>query len=561
VYKILCDGALICDSRIEELALVGPVVNPEENKAGSFSFTLLPDHPKYDAVIRRYSEVQVYIDDELLFGGECVEVEIDFYKQKKIYCEGDFAFFNDSVQRPAKYNSVQIKTLLEALVNIHNQQVEDRKRFTVGIVTVNGYATCYTNMENTMYCLNKCLVEPLGGFMRVRYENGVKYLDYLADSINTNSQTIQLGKNLLDFKSNIDTRDVATMVIPLGATIEGTEANDLELKLTIDSVNNGKDYLVNEEAVKACGTITKVIEFPEETDASLLKAKAEKYLQDMQFESVVIEAKAIDLHMVEKDAEPFRLGDRIRVLSPAHGMDRYFRATKVSYHLDSPESNQITLGKTEFAKMSAQANRIQTQIKEESSQALLRAVENATALITSAMGGYVVKTNEELLIMDTDKPETSTRVWRWNINGLGYSENGYNGPYALAMTMDGAIVADFITAGTMSCDRLNGGKIKGQHIEGGTIKIGDTFSVKEGQVDISGAINVTEGGKIGDWVVANIGNTNTCGLQHLVKNEANGNYDGIAISPYGLYLLISDTADAKFIFWEDLFRAILGDNY
>jgi hypothetical protein len=211
--------------------------------------------------------------------------------------------------------------------------------------------------------------------------------------------------------------------------------------------------------------------------------------------------------------------------------------------------------------MSAQANRIQTQIKEESSQALLRAVENATALITSAMGGYVVKTNEELLIMDTDKPETATRVWRWNINGLGYSENGYNGPYALAMTMDGAIVADFITAGTMSCDRLNGGKIKGQHIEGGTIKIGDTFSVKEGQVDISGAINVTEGGKIGDWVVANIGNTNTCGLQHLVKNEANGNYDGIAISPYGLYLLISDTADAKFIFWEDLFRAILGDNY
>jgi hypothetical protein len=127
--------------------------------------------------------------------------------------------------------------------------------------------------------------------------------------------------------------------------------------------------------------------------------------------------------------------------------------------------------------------------------------------------------------------------------------------------MDGAIVADFITAGTMSCDRPNGGKIKGQHIEGGTIKIGDTFSVKEGQVDISGAINVTEGGKIGDWVVANIGNTNTCGLQHLVKNEANGNYDGIAISPYGLYLLISDTADAKFIFWEDLFRAILGDNY
>ena len=72
------------------------------------------------------------------------------------------------------------------------------------------------------------------------------------------------------------------------------------------------------------------------------------------------------------------------------------------------------------------------------------------------MGGYVYKTQNELFIMDTDDPNTATKVWRWNINGLGYSSTGAYGTYALAMTADGAIVADFITTGTMSASRIEG---------------------------------------------------------------------------------------------------------
>ena len=60
MYKVLCDGALMCDSRIEELALINPVANLEENKAGSFSFTIPPAHPKHDAIQRRKSIVEVY---------------------------------------------------------------------------------------------------------------------------------------------------------------------------------------------------------------------------------------------------------------------------------------------------------------------------------------------------------------------------------------------------------------------------------------------------------------------------------------------------------------------
>lgn len=90
----------------------------------------------------------------------------------------------------------------------------------------------------------------------------------------------------------------------------------------------------------------------------------------------------------------------------------------------------------------------------------------ATELITQAMGGYVYKTESELYIMDTNNPSTATKVWRWNLNGLGYSSNGINGPYTTAMTMNGAIVADFITTGVLRGIELSGDTIKGSVFKG-----------------------------------------------------------------------------------------------
>ena len=101
--------------------------------------------------------------------------------------------------------------------------------------------------------------------------------------------------------------------------------------------------------------------------------------------------------------------------------------------------------------------KLSEQVKEVNPDNILaEAQANATNLITSAMGGYVYKTNNELYIMDTDDPSTAQCVWRWNINGLGYSSTGVNGPYGLAMTMDGQIVADFITTGQIDTSVING---------------------------------------------------------------------------------------------------------
>ncbi|WP_235503438.1 phage tail tip lysozyme [Enterococcus faecium] len=97
-------------------------------------------------------------------------------------------------------------------------------------------------------------------------------------------------------------------------------------------------------------------------------------------------------------------------------------------------------------------------------ETLVQNVLNATAWITGNSGGHVVfrpeKAPSEILIMDTANVATAKKVWRWNLGGLGYSDNGVNGPYGLAMTQDGAIVADFITAGILSGILVQGVALK-----------------------------------------------------------------------------------------------------
>lgn len=518
MYKVLCDGALMCDSRIEELALTNPVVKLEENKAGSFSFIISPQHPFYDSIQRRKTIIEVYRDDETepTFSGICTEAEGDFLKQKRIICEGDMTFFNDSIQRPAQYKGYTVRGLLEKYIENHNAQVEEDKHFRVGIVTVtdpNDYITCYTNMESTMKCLKEDLVDDLGGIIRIRHENGIRYIDYLKESPNTNSQIIKFGKNLLDFTSSFTTSDIATAVIPLGVKLEESAVEGLDTRLTISSVNNGIDYVHSVDAVAAYGWIYKTIEFDDVTTPEALKRKGEQYLSETQFEDMVINAKAIDLQITDKEIEAFKISDQIRVVSAPHGLNKYFRLTKQTLNLNNPEKDTITLGKNEKLSLSAKAIQISSEIRKavESivppSTILNQAIANATALITSAMGGYVVKTNNELLIMDTDNIETATKVWRWNINGLGYSSNGYKGPYALAMTMDGQIVGDRIAANSISSTQLavkyvEEGKVSseisaekdGISIKGNRIEIeSDNFTLtKDGTVKATGEFTTTK---------------------------------------------------------------------
>lgn len=469
MYRVYCNNSPLYDLRDEDLVLISPIVKIGENTAGSFEFSILPKHPHYEEVNELTSVITAYDGDEEIFCGRVVEITKDLYNRKKVICEGELAYFNDSIQRPARYQGLTVRGYLETLVNIHNQQVKNQgidKTFKVGAVTVqdkNDYVYKYTNWESTLEVIKTDLLKTYGGYLRIRKENGVRYLDYLADYPNTNTQVIEFGSNLLDFTHDMVASDIVTAVIPLGARLEDvTEVEGLDAYLTIKDVNGGVDYVYSQEAVKSYGWIFKTVKWDDVHVADNLLKKGKEYLSDIQFAQITLTVSAVDLHMLHVDMERIKVLDRIRVTSTPNGLDRFFPVSEMTIYLDKPSNNKLTLG-TSYSKnsLSTKTESNITSIKDKieelpkKSEILEEAKENASQLIHSATNGHVITTADEQLIMDTADKKTARKLWRWNLNGLGYSKTGYNGTYETAITMDGQIVGERLVGGSVDASKLS----------------------------------------------------------------------------------------------------------
>lgn len=154
-----------------------------------------------------------------------------------------------------------------------------------------------------------------------------------------------------------------------------------------------------------------------------------------------------------EEIESVYLCDTVTVEFPEMGVSATAKVIKTEWDtlLDRYKSIEIGEAKSNLAATISQNTQMATEVP----QRISSAVGRATSAITGADGGNVViRYHEgkpyEILIMDTDNIETAQKVWRWNSGGLGYSSNGYDGDYGLAMTQDGEIVANFITTGTLS---------------------------------------------------------------------------------------------------------------
>jgi hypothetical protein len=512
MYSIYADGICIYNDAfaLDNMKVIDPKLTLEDSAAGSLSMTLPPSNIGYGTIVRMVSDISVHKDGEEIWAGRVLSEDKDFWNNRVLFCEGELAFLNDSTQPPAEYHGQTVRGFLETLINIHNSKVTSNKQFTIGSVTVtdpNDSIYRYTNYEKTIECINEKLVKKLGGHLRIRKVNGVRYLDYLADYPNTNSQIIEFGKNLLDFTRKWDLTEFATVIVPLGNRLDESPIEALEAYLTVESVNNGSLYVQSSEAVASYGWIEKVIHWDDINTASSLLSKAEAYLSDIQFDNMSIELSALDLHYLDVNYEAVKLLDEIRVISKPHGMDRHFPVTKLEIPLDSPEKTQFKLGdsiKTSLTSVNNQTNNTILQKIENLPKAqsvLKEAKENATQIMNMATNGYITITQDQYgtntMYISNDKDYTkATKLWKWNINGLAYSNDGGK-TFGLAMTMDGAIVADFITAGIFNADLIKTGKL--QDIDGNVIfdLSTGTLTIKKGSINIgNGAFKVDADGKL-----------------------------------------------------------------
>lgn len=476
MYEIYADGVCIYSdiSPLDELKVANPKLTLEDSSAGSLTMTLPPTNVGYNLIRRMTTDISVQKNGEEIWAGRVLSEDRDFWNNRILTCEGELAFLNDTTQPQAEYHDIDVRPFLETLINNHNSKVAENRRFTVGAVTVtdpNNSLYRYTNFEKTIECINDKLINRLGGHMRVRKENGIRYLDYLADSsMRTSTQHIEFGKNLLEFTTKWDTSEFATVIVPLGERQEESPIEALDAYLTVESVNDGSIYVQNAEAVATYGWIEKVIHWDDIKRPIRLLRKAERYLQEIQFDNVEIELSAIDLHYMNVDYDDIELLDEVFVTSPPHGMERYFPVKKLEIPLDSPENTQFHLGDSMKVSLTSVNNKTNTDILNKidslpSFQSVMdSARDNATAIMNMKTNGYITIITEgdhskELRIHNNINPSQSSKYWCWSMDGLGYTEDGGT-TYKMALTNNGAIVADSITSGVLNADYIKAGVLK-----------------------------------------------------------------------------------------------------
>ena len=343
-YRLYANDELIfaSDWADPEYQLISPIIKMEANKAGSVEFTILPRHPFYDTLSIMKTRIDVYRDEELIFSSRVLSNDTDTYKQRKVYCEGALAYLVDSIFGPSK-GTRTAEEHFRLLVDSHNTQVEDTKKFTVGSIEIDEKTESHIfgedNYRETFSAIQSDLIDSFGGYLRIRYENGVRYIDYLKSYNTTSSQTIEFGQNLIDLMNKQTGEDLFTVLLPIGKDKLTIEAAGDSQKYT----HNGK-YLENAEAIASYGRILKTEDFGDITDAGTLMEKAEKYMTD-NYKGIPPELsiKAIDLHQFYPTVRPFNLGDSITVKSPIHGVERVLICTAIEINIKDPSKTQYTL--------------------------------------------------------------------------------------------------------------------------------------------------------------------------------------------------------------------------
>lgn len=347
MYRITCDGATLYDPDNPVLQILSGTLKTGVNLAGTLTFVLSPTHPYRDRVQVRRSVVTVYRDEKIYFRGSPNSVAEDDSNLATVTVEGALAWLNDSVQPFGEYHEMPLRTYLETLIANHNAATDDFKHFTVGNVTVtdsNDSLYRHSNFEHTKDAISDKLVSRLGGYLQVRWENGVQYLDYLADFGHVNAQGVHFGQNLLTYARSLPSSSLATAIIPLGCRLKDETGKDTDERLQID--NGGKNYVWDEEAVEQFGWIFDTVIFDDVTLKENLLSRGYSTLESRKALPATVKLTAVDFGALDGRYERITVGDLLPVDSAPHNVDTFMMVAEMSENLTDPGKSTVTLNRT-----------------------------------------------------------------------------------------------------------------------------------------------------------------------------------------------------------------------
>lgn len=495
MYEIRIDEKLFFRSGLPGYGILEGNLKRRINKAGCLTVKIPFKHRLYDLPKKMQSIVTVSKNKKTIFRGRVLDDEIGLYRSKELICEGQLAFLNDSTVRPYTYTGT-IKPYLEMLIEQHNNQVDSARQFAVGTVTVEGSLKIESkDYPKTWQEVEDRLLDEYEGYLFVRELNGIYYIDYLAGVTAENDQEIAFGENLIDLSILQKGRDIFTVLIPLSKQSEGY--------LTIASVNDGKDYLENEEAIKSYGRIERKVEYNNITDPEELMALGETDLKTAASIMETITATAADLAMAGYSFQSFEFGTYEWVKSAPHGIYKRMLITSMDTDLLNWEKNKLTIGQSisTYTGSLREVQKEQEKMLVKESTERQKAIEKLAASMASAGGLYTTKvtaTNGGIIFYLHDKATLaeSTTVVKINQAGIGVSMDGgknytngflFNGTAILQEIYTVGIDASYIKTGELVVKNADGtvlfkvsmatGEVL---INSGTLKVGDGYIKTDG---------------------------------------------------------------------------------
>ncbi|ENZ5543196.1 phage tail spike protein [Enterococcus hirae] len=282
--------------------------------------------------------------------------------------EDEKAFLYDSVQTYMKPTRMPVRDYLQKIIDIHNKQVEPYKRFKLGNVDVidNGDLLRGLGYQSTAETIKEKLLDRLTGNLILRRVDNTNYLDYISNYGDDSDTPLQLTKNLKSATRDIDISELFTRIVPVGQDIEDNSETDIEVgtdysrpKYTIESVNNGKNYLDDPSLIEKFGLNTGIVEFSNVKEPSILKRRGQQWLKDQSLILVTWDVEAIELGLLDKRYELITLGNSYKVDNQFLYAVERLQVIEKKFSILAPQKVTLTIG-SKKKKLTDYQNEIKT---------------------------------------------------------------------------------------------------------------------------------------------------------------------------------------------------------
>lgn len=445
----------------EDIFLIKPVITMGANQSWTISAQIMSDHPNIEFLKLLKYGLNVYKDGELISRCRLTEHKQGMDKLNSIFAEDKLAALNDSQCRPYEFAGSP-EELFTWFLNNHNSQVGDEQKLLKGNITVtdpNDYIVrSWDKGDNTWSLMKNRLLDTLGGYFVVRYEDDGDYLDWIEDFDTYSNQKIKFGDNLLNLEKIIDATETYTACIPYGAEIVVNTYGEVSLdnpewqadtyytksgenytiistesdfntavtagtilytitstestgeRLTVKSVNDDKDYIINTTAQQLYGTIyapTDLVTWDDVTRPENLLTKATNWLNNdgvMLEESTSLTAADLSAAGIA-DVNSFEMYQKVYADIQPLGINKSYLVTGMKINAGTSDVLQITVGDTKRT-LSAQITSSNKQVgsiierveKIESDYATNEKVTNSITKELSTFSSQILQTSENITI-------------------------------------------------------------------------------------------------------------------------------------------------------------------